>query len=60
LQEKLAIIKIDVDKNSQVASSHRVQGVPTLVLYKDGQQVWRQSGLLQRSELIKVIQSYLS
>lgn len=56
--EVLSVIKIDVDKNNALARSFSVQGVPTLILYKSGQQVWRQSGLLTRSDLISIIQQY--
>ena len=56
--EGLSVIKIDVDKNNALARSFSVQGVPTLILYKSGQQVWRQSGLLTRSDLISIIQQY--
>ncbi|WP_099365552.1 thioredoxin [Sphingobacterium sp. 1.A.4] len=58
LGDKLSIIKIDVDKNQAVAAKFQVQGVPTLILYKNGNQVWRQSGLQQKSELIKLINSF--
>lgn len=56
--EKLSIIKIDIDKNQTVANKFHVQGVPTLILYKDGNQVWRQSGLQPKHELIKIINSF--
>jgi thioredoxin 1 len=56
--DKLSIIKIDVDKNNALARSFSVQGVPTMILYKSGQQVWRQSGLLTRTDLISIIQQY--
>ncbi|GGE32313.1 MULTISPECIES: thioredoxin [Sphingobacterium] len=56
--DKLSIIKIDIDKNQTVANKFHVQGVPTLILYKDGNQVWRQSGLQPKHELIKIINSF--
>lgn len=56
--DKLSIIKIDVDKNQLLARNFSVQGVPTLILYKSGQQAWRQSGLLTKSDLISIIQQY--
>jgi len=56
--EKLSIIKIDIDKNQAVASKFHVQGVPALILYKDGNQVWRQSGLQPKHELLKIINSF--
>ncbi|WP_156308374.1 thioredoxin [Sphingobacterium endophyticum] len=58
LGDKLSIIKIDIDKNQAVASKFQVQGVPTLILYKDGNQVWRQSGLQPKHELLRVINSH--
>lgn len=58
LGETVKIVKIDIDKNQALASKQQVQGVPTLVLYKDGLQVWRQSGVLPKHELIKLIKSH--
>ena len=57
--EKLTVLKIDVDKNQALARSFSVQGVPTLILYSAGTQVWRQSGLLTRIDLIAIIESYV-
>lgn len=56
--DDLSVIKIDVDKNQKLAAYYRVQGVPTMMLFKSGNQVWRQSGLLMKSELIKVINQH--
>lgn len=58
LGNTIKIIKIDVDKNQTLASQNQVMGVPTLILYKDGKQVWRQSGVLQKQELVQLIQSH--
>lgn len=58
LKEKIAIIKIDVDKNQALASKYQVRGVPTLVLYKEGKQVWRQSGMVQKGDLIATINRF--
>ncbi|MEL0644928.1 MULTISPECIES: thioredoxin [unclassified Olleya] len=55
LKDRVSIIKIDVDKNQELASKYQVRGVPTLLLFKKGKQVWRQSGVLQKNELIDVI-----
>jgi len=54
-EEALSIVKIDVDKNNALAANYKVQGVPTLILFKDGVQVWRQSGVLQLAQLTAVI-----
>jgi thioredoxin 1 len=57
LGERIKIIKIDVDKNQQLAANYNVRGVPTMIIFKNGQQVWRQSGVLQKQELLRVIES---
>jgi thioredoxin 1 len=58
LGDTVKIIKIDVDKNIQIASQYQVTGVPTFVLFKNGKPVWRQSGVIQPSGLKQVIGSY--
>lgn len=58
LGDAVKIVKIDIDKNQSLASKQQIQGVPTLVLYKNGKQVWRQSGVLPKHELIKLIKSH--
>jgi thioredoxin 1 len=58
LGDAIKIIKIDVDKNQPLAQSLHVQGVPTLMLFKNGQSVWRQSGVLQANELVSIIRKH--
>ena len=48
---KARIIKIDIDKNPQVAAKYQVQSVPTLMIFKKGQLMWRQSGVLPENEI---------
>lgn len=57
--DALRILKIDVEKNESFATQHRVQAVPTLMLFRNGEPVWRQSGVLEVGELSGVIQQYL-
>lgn len=58
LGENIKIVKIDVDKNQPLAAKYQVRGVPTLLLFKNGEQVWRQSGVLQKSDIIQIIKSH--
>ena len=55
LGERITILKIDVDKKPQLASKYQVRGVPTMVLFQNGKQLWRQSGVLTTEEVIKAI-----
>lgn len=55
LGDRVSIIKIDVDKNQELASIQQVRGVPTMMLYQKGKQLWRQSGVLSKDEIINVI-----
>lgn len=59
LGDQIKIFKIDVDKNQALANKFNVRGVPTMLLYNNGQQVWRQSGVLQKNEILKVVQPYV-
>jgi thioredoxin 1 len=54
--DKLRILKIDIDRNPQITNSLQISGVPTLILYKKGQQLWRQSGMLNAQQLQSIIQ----
>ena len=58
--DKAKILKIDVDKNQGLASKYEVRGVPTMIIFKQGQQLWRQSGLLQKNELVNIISKFTS
>lgn len=58
LEDRIKIIKIDVDKNQPLAAKYQVRGVPTMLLFKNGKQIWRQSGVLQKDQLIQIIKSH--
>jgi len=55
LGDSVRIIKIDVDANNQIASRYNVQSVPTIIVFKNGKQVWRQSGVASKSQLKSIL-----
>ena len=59
LEDSIKIVKIDVDKNQVLASKYQVRGVPTMLLFKNGKQLWRQSGVLQKNDIVAVIKQHL-
>ena len=58
LGDKAKVIKIDVEKNEELAEALRVKALPTLIIYKNGEMKWRQSGEQDANTLISIIQQY--
>ena len=56
--DKAMIIKVDVDKNREAAMQFNIQGVPTLILFKDGQVKWRQSGVVPAQTLVQLLNEH--
>jgi thioredoxin 1 len=55
--DKVRIIKIDVDQNPAIASSYQIQGVPTVIVFRNGSMKWRQSGVLSANDYMRAIES---
>jgi len=55
LGDKVRIIKIDVDQNPEISSRYSVQSVPTLIIFKNGKLIWRQSGVATKSQLKDIL-----
>jgi len=55
LGDKVQIIKIDVDKNQALAADLQIQGVPTLMLFRKGEMLWRRSGVVSKPDLVRMI-----
>lgn len=58
LGDVIKVIKIDVDKNQPLAAKYQVRGVPTMILFKNGKQLWRQSGVLQKKDIVAIIKQH--
>ena len=59
LGDKARVIKIDIEKNTELADALRVKGLPTLMIYKNGEMKWRQSGEQDANTLIGLVQEYV-
>lgn len=60
MEGRLRIVKIDVDRNPTVAQTYRIQGVPTLALFRKGEVLWRQSGVVPAAALQRTLEPFLN
>jgi thioredoxin 1 len=58
LGDAVKIVKVDIDKNQELATKYQVRSVPTMILFKDGVPKWRQSGVLQKKDIVNVIETH--
>ena len=59
LGDRVRVIKIDVDQNATLANRFQIRSVPTLMVFKDGKMVWKQSGVVSKNQLISVLNQNL-
>ena len=60
LGDSIRIIKVDVDKYGDTAAQHHIQSVPTLMLFRNGEVLWRQSGAMPKSQLKQIVEQFLN
>ena len=56
--ETVRIVKVDVDKHKEIAAYYQIQSVPTLMIFKNGKQLWRQSGVMRANDLSTILAQY--
>jgi len=59
LGDRLKVVKIDVENNSEIAGRYQIRGVPTIMLFKEGKVLWRQSGVLPKDAILNAISAFL-
>ena len=57
-KKKVRIVKVDVDKHKEITAYYQIQSVPTLMIFKDGKQLWRQSGVMRANDLSTILAQY--
>ena len=56
--EKAKVVEIDIDREKELAERYRIQSVPTFIIFKNGEQLWRQSGAISTIALIQLLTDY--
>lgn len=58
LKDEVTIVKIDIDRNPEITQHFSIQGVPTLMIFRDGDLKWRQSGVIPANNLVQLLHQY--
>lgn len=56
--EKAKVVEIDIDREKELAERYRIQSVPTFIIFKNGEQLWRQSGIISTIALLQLLTDY--
>lgn len=59
LGDKANVLKVDVDNNQEVARKYQIRSIPTLLIFKEGEVVWRQSGVLQKEMIVESVKKFI-
>ena len=59
LGDKIRVIKIDVDQNNEIAGRYQIQSVPTIMVFKNGNVIYKQPGVHSKTQLMNIINNYL-
>ena len=60
LGDAVRILKVDVDKHEATAARYGIRSVPTLMIFRNGEMLWRQSGVVAKDDLVRIVRSYLT
>lgn len=60
LHGRIKVIKVNVDKNQNASMKYGIRGIPTLILFRNGNILWRQSGLMSKRDLMQTLENYLN
>lgn len=59
MKDQLKVVKVDIDKNQRASLEYNIKSIPTLILFKNGKQAWRKTGVIPASELRKLLKQHL-
>ena len=60
LHGRIKVIKVNVDKNQNASMKYGILGIPTLILFRNGNILWKQAGVMSKMDLLRTLEKYLS